>query len=315
VHKSKLKVWPSRPHHLPTGGTAVHRTAADYRTPTVPATPRHLAGWLEGATVQVVNAFQWRCQANWRVPLRIIGDNMWFHIRAGKARCRFGEDTRWRPLKAGDLFLIPHGQPHAIEADGSVVECDSAHFFFRGRGGIDLLRLWRAGGVYRTRTADLPRLCRTIAAEFAVRAPGWQQAMAAAAWEVLLDLARHRLHIPALAPDLQRHWDRLAPVLMLIEDRLDDVALTVADLADAVHVSEPYLRKLVRQTLGSGVIEFIQRRRLERACHLLIETNLGLKEITARCGFASPTLFHRLFRRRFGVTPGAYRQRGVTPSL
>lgn len=139
--------------------------------------------------------------------------------------------------------------------------------------------------------------------------------MAAAAWEVLLDLARHQLHIPTLAPDLQRRWDRFAPVLTLIEDRLDDAALTVAELAEAVHVSEPYLRKLVKQTLDSGVIEFIQRRRLERACHLLIETNLGLKEITARSGFASATLFHRLFRRRFGITPATYRQRGLSPSL
>jgi transcriptional regulator GlxA family with amidase domain len=52
---------------------------------------------------------------------------------------------------------------------------------------------------------------------------------------------------------------------------------------------------------------------LERACHLLIETNLVLKEITARSGFASPTLFHRLFRRRFGVTPAAYRECGPLP--
>jgi AraC-like DNA-binding protein len=46
---------------------------------------------------------------------------------------------------------------------------------------------------------------------------------------------------------------------------------------------------------------------LERDCHLLIATNQALKEITARSGFASPTLFHRLFRRRFGTTPAAYR--------
>ncbi|MBM3859847.1 MAG: AraC family transcriptional regulator [Verrucomicrobia bacterium] len=313
MHKSKLKVWPSRPHHLPTGGGAVHRTATDYRTPSTPTSTRHLAGWLQGASVQVVNAFQWRCQPHWRVPLRIIGDNMWFYIRTGHARCRLGEESRWRPLRPGDLFLIPQGRPHAIEADGSVVECDSLHFFFRGRGGVDLLQVWRAGGIHRAHSADFARLNRTIAAEFAVRAPGWQQAMSAATWEVLLDLARHRLHIPTLAPDLQRHWDRLAPVLALIEERLDDAALTVAELADAVHVSEPYLRKLVKQTLNSGVIAFIQRRRLERASHLLIETNLVLKEITARSGFASPTLFHRLFRRRFGVTPAAYRERGALP--
>lgn len=118
---------------------------------------------------------------------------------------------------------------------------------------------------------------------------------------------RHRLHIPKLAPDLQRRWDRLAPVLNLIEQRLDDPSLTVAELAAVVHVSEPYLRKLMKKTLNSGVIELIQRRRLERACHLLLETNLPLKEITARSGFASASLFHRLFRQRFGITPISYR--------
>ena len=280
-----------------------------------PATTHHLAGWIDGATVQVVNAFQWRCQRRWRVLPRIVGDNYWFYIRRGRARCRLGDHTRWRTLRAGDLFLIPQGQPHTIESDGSAVECDTVHFFFRGRGGMDLLRLWRAGGIYRSHSADFDRLNRTIAAEFAVRAPGWRPAMSAAAWEVLLDLTRYRLHIPALAPDFQRRWDRLAPVLALVDERLDDAALTVAELALAAHVSEPYLRKLVKQTLNSGVIESIQRRRLEHACYLLIETNLGLKEITARSGFASATLFHRLFRRRFGVTPTTYRARGASGDM
>jgi len=88
---------------------------------------------------------------------------------------------------------------------------------------------------------------------------------------------------------------------------LNDPGLRVGDLARTAHVSEAYLRRLFNGALGCGVVEFIQRRRLDRACQLLLETNRGFKEIAAATGFRSLTLFHRLFIRRFGVTPATYR--------
>jgi transcriptional regulator GlxA family with amidase domain len=49
--------------------------------------------------------------------------------------------------------------------------------------------------------------------------------------------------------------------------------------------------------------------RLQAARRLLEETSLPLKEITARTGLGDPSTMWRVFTRRLGVTPAAYRQR------
>jgi AraC-like DNA-binding protein len=49
--------------------------------------------------------------------------------------------------------------------------------------------------------------------------------------------------------------------------------------------------------------------RSAEACRLLVETNLTLKTIAARLGYADVVAFHRAFKTRTGFTPGQYRQR------
>jgi AraC family transcriptional regulator len=51
-------------------------------------------------------------------------------------------------------------------------------------------------------------------------------------------------------------------------------------------------------------------RRLDRARRLLAETAMPAKEVAAACGFADQAHLTRLFARRFGVTPSAFRKAG-----
>jgi AraC-like DNA-binding protein len=310
---SNIREWPSRAAHLPTGGTAEPRGRRFFLggKSAGPRIDASLADWLRCAEFEPVNAYEWTCSPRWRVAPRRVGDDMWFYIRAGACRCQLGEDPRWRPLPAGSLLLIPRRVRHALEPhprDGRV-ECATAHFFLRGYGGCDLLALLDAGGIYAGREADFAAANRSLAREFSLKRPGWRHAMAAAAWTVLLDILRHRPAKPRrVSPDLAGLFQRLRPVFDLIGDRLGDPALRVDELAMAIHVTGPHLRRLVRQTAGCGVAEYIQQRRLERACRLLVGTRAGLKRIVEEAGFPSPASLHRLFRRRLGMTPAAYRR-------
>jgi AraC family transcriptional regulator len=46
--------------------------------------------------------------------------------------------------------------------------------------------------------------------------------------------------------------------------------------------------------------------RLERARRLLDATDVALSDVALRAGFADQAHFTRLFKRQFGVTPGAF---------
>lgn len=43
--------------------------------------------------------------------------------------------------------------------------------------------------------------------------------------------------------------------------------------------------------------------RLERARHLLVQTELSVIEIAIACGFSSPGHFSRVYRTHYGVSP------------
>ena len=49
-------------------------------------------------------------------------------------------------------------------------------------------------------------------------------------------------------------------------------------------------------------------RKLDRAEHLLSETNASIEEIAAAAGFGTPTGFATFFRKKTGMTPSGYRK-------
>lgn len=93
-----------------------------------------------------------------------------------------------------------------------------------------------------------------------------------------------------------------------------DRPISVTELANMLSVSREHLSRVFRQQLGIPPQEFILRQKLRLAAHLLKETQLTGKEIGIRVGVSAPPVFARAFRKVFGMTPGAFRERG-TPLL
>ena len=83
--------------------------------------------------------------------------------------------------------------------------------------------------------------------------------------------------------------------------RLDELART-ADMA-----KNTLLRNFRRAT-GCTPMEYLLRRRLARACGMLMQTTLRINEIAAECGFADTAYFTRVFRKKMGCTAGEYRR-------
>ncbi len=69
------------------------------------------------------------------------------------------------------------------------------------------------------------------------------------------------------------------------------------------------LSRWSREHLRESPATFVRRLRVDEARRLLEETDLPLKEITARTGLGDASTLWRVFTRQLGVTPAAYRQR------
>jgi len=83
--------------------------------------------------------------------------------------------------------------------------------------------------------------------------------------------------------------------------------LSVDQIAEHVGVSRRTLEKAFEQGLGRGINQEFQRRRLEKACELLVHTDLKVAEIADALNFNSQNYFSRAFRKAFATSPGRYR--------
>lgn len=82
---------------------------------------------------------------------------------------------------------------------------------------------------------------------------------------------------------------------------------TVASLAESVALSPSRFAHLFTLRTGRPPMRALREARLRHAARLLEATDLTVERVAAASGFPSAFHFSRVFRRRYGVPPGAYR--------
>jgi AraC family chemosensory pili system transcriptional regulator ChpD len=110
--------------------------------------------------------------------------------------------------------------------------------------------------------------------------------------------------------DLLIEHDVLHPAVSkaqaIIRDQCAD-RVDISRLASTVDLDMRYLISLFRLATGTTPHQFQIAMRVELARDLL-EQHLPLCEVAARAGFADQSHLNRHFRRRYGLTPGAFRE-------
>lgn len=101
---------------------------------------------------------------------------------------------------------------------------------------------------------------------------------------------------------------QLRRVLAYIETHLL-VSLSVSALAEAVCLSKAHFSRTFTLRVGKTPMQFVMHRRLERVCGELSGTREPISQIALSCGFCDQAHLSRVFRRVFGITPGAWRKR------
>jgi AraC-like DNA-binding protein len=108
------------------------------------------------------------------------------------------------------------------------------------------------------------------------------------------------------------HPDALAAVRRardLADSRFADDDLDVAALAASAGYSRYHFVRLFRRAYGESPGQYLSRRRLERAQHLLASANLTVTEVCHLVGFSSLGSFSTRFRAVVGVGPAEYQRR------
>jgi AraC family transcriptional regulator len=108
-----------------------------------------------------------------------------------------------------------------------------------------------------------------------------------------------------------RDWKELQPALNFARQNLGkNVAL--AELASRTKRSPFHAHRTLRLALGETPKQFTLRLRIDHAAAALLCSQASILDLALECGFESHEVFCRAFRRRFGLSPSAYRKRGFT---
>lgn len=104
---------------------------------------------------------------------------------------------------------------------------------------------------------------------------------------------------------------QVQPVLSFAAQHLDE-DLSLETLAAQAGLSTFHLHRVFSAAAGETPKQFTTRLRLGRAAAMLLAGKDSVLDVALSCGFQSHEAFIRAFRRRFGMTPSAYRARGFS---
>ena len=99
----------------------------------------------------------------------------------------------------------------------------------------------------------------------------------------------------------------VAKVLAYVEAHFRE-PLTLEQVARHVHRSPTYLTTRVREQVGQSLMDYVIGRRMQEAETLLNTTDDPVHVVGERVGYPEPSTFSRLFRKRHGKSPAAWRE-------
>ncbi|MBA6389549.1 helix-turn-helix transcriptional regulator [Colwellia sp. BRX10-3] len=84
--------------------------------------------------------------------------------------------------------------------------------------------------------------------------------------------------------------------------------ITLEMVANQVNISRSHFARQFRQHTGFSVIEYLLKVRCDAVAKILASSNTDITEVAFATGFSNLSHFYRHFKRRYGITPGAFRQ-------
>ena len=100
--------------------------------------------------------------------------------------------------------------------------------------------------------------------------------------------------------------ERMVKVLNHIHGNIYE-NIDITNLAALACVTKPYFIRMFKQHFGVSPLQYINRKKMERAQLMLLTEDMAVKEVAYTLGFNDHSYFIRLFKKLTGRTPQEYR--------
>ena len=132
------------------------------------------------------------------------------------------------------------------------------------------------------------------------------KALLATASSILQSEIERRSRAKGARPGALAPW-QIARVRAFIDENLHRT-IHAKDLSAVAQRSTSHFSRSFKQASEEPPHAYLVRRRLERACHLMITSSASLSEIALSVGFSDRAHLSRLFRQALGQSPSRWRR-------
>lgn len=94
-----------------------------------------------------------------------------------------------------------------------------------------------------------------------------------------------------------------------IDENYMDFSVCLTYIAELFHFSPNYINDVFKNRMNISIPKYIMEVRLNKAKELLSETDMNIKSIAIAVGYDKPNYFPRVFKCKFNLSPGEYRNK------
>ena len=224
-------------------------------------------------------------------------------------------------VKAGDIIFLVSGQLHSIEQkEDSIMEYENILFQpeLLKSSGQDYCNDKFIRPLFSGKTKFSPIISQECHyyTEFAEgiekidclcasRPYGYQLAVKGYLFQLLYVLLSHCENAQRASVN-EKSLEKLKMILSYLSENYQN-PITIEEIATHCFYSKSYFMKFFKETMGMGFIQYLNDYRLDIAAKLLLDTSDNILDIAVQTGFDNLSYFNRCFKRKYGISPGKYR--------
>ncbi|MDI6618395.1 MAG: helix-turn-helix transcriptional regulator [Clostridiales bacterium] len=108
--------------------------------------------------------------------------------------------------------------------------------------------------------------------------------------------------------DRRREFQIGEKVIGFINENYKNENMNISSIAETFNMSPSYLSKLFKLQMGEGILDYINKLRVEEAKKLIKMEKCSMEVIAKMVGYSNVKTFTRAFTKIEGITPGKYKE-------
>ena len=257
------------------------------------------------------------------VPIHWHNDMEIIYIKKGCGTVFLDFESHY--VEAGDIIIVLPGQTHGIsQLESYAMEYENIIF------NVDMLLSKQSDGLdtsyflpllsgnlifnhivttdesyYLSIASALDRVDRLCAHGFP---NGYELAIKGYMFEFFFELYTIANKEDFVSVNSHKNLDKIKDIIRYIEENYRK-SISIDEIAAVCNFSSSHFMKYFKKVMGRSFVDYLNDYRLSMASRLLLSSTDSILEIATDCGYENLSYFNRLFKKKYGITPSAYRNR------